>query len=126
MRPRFIRLAVLAVGIIAAPLFVTSAHAATGPVTIQAAPTDQQLLAKVTGWTQISAGRFATDSGRGATIPVCGTRGSRTAPVWWKADMDVDCDGIRTSNCNENTDCCFQPDTSLHQANAGVRRTLPS
>jgi hypothetical protein len=27
--------------------------------------------------------------------------------------MDIDCDGIRTSNCNEKTDCCFQNQTSF-------------
>jgi hypothetical protein len=116
LRPRLTRLALLAVGILAIPLFVTNANADTGPVVIQAAPTAQQLLAKVAGCPQISAGRFAQDSGGTANIPVCGTRGSRTAPVWWRADMDIDCDGIRTSNCNEQTDCCFLPDTSLHQA----------
>jgi hypothetical protein len=31
----------------------------------------------------------------------------------WKADMDIDCDGVRTSHCNENTDCCFQNQTSF-------------
>jgi hypothetical protein len=28
--------------------------------------------------------------------------------------MDVDCDGVRTTQCNENTDCCFYNDTAYH------------
>ena len=31
----------------------------------------------------------------------------------WTAYMDVDCDGVRTSKCNEKTDCCFQNQTSF-------------
>jgi hypothetical protein len=108
------RLALLAAGILAVPLIITNANASTD--TLLAAPTVEQLLAKVSSCTQISAGRFATDEGDTANIPVCGTPGSTTAPVWWTADMDIDCDGVQTSNCNEQTDCCFQPDTSLHQS----------
>src|SRR5439155_17077461 len=29
------------------------------------------------------------------------------------ADMDVGCDGARTSKCNEKTDCCFQNQASF-------------
>jgi len=71
------------------------------------APTADELLAKVTTCTQISNGRYKTDSETAATIPVC----QKTGAVFWKADMDIDCDGIRTTQCNENTDCCFQPQT---------------
>lgn len=76
------------------------------------APTAAELLAKVTGCSQISNGKYRTDSDTSATIPVC----SRTGAVFWKADMDIDCDGQRTSQCNENTDCCFQADTAFHQS----------
>jgi hypothetical protein len=107
----------IAIGILAVPVIITNADAATDNPTPLAAPTVQQLLAKVSGCTQISAGKFATDEGNAASIPVCGTPGSTTAPVWWTADMDIDCDGIRTANCNEDTDCCYQGDTSLHQSN---------
>ena len=73
-------------------------------------PTAAQLLAKMTACTQISNGRYATDSGGAATIPVC--RGNNG--IWWKADMDIDCDGVTTSQCNINTDPWYQNDTSLH------------
>jgi hypothetical protein len=77
------------------------------------APTAAELLAKVNGCTQISNGLYKTDSDTGRTIPVC----DKTGAVFWKADMDIDCDGQRTAQCNENTDCCFQPDTAFHQSN---------
>lgn len=75
-------------------------------------PTAQELLAKVTGCTQISNGTYKTDSEAGRTIPVCDKNGA----VFWKGDMDIDCDGQRTAQCNENTDCCFLPDTAFHQS----------
>jgi hypothetical protein len=77
------------------------------------APTAAELLAKVTGCTQISNGLYRTDSDTGPTIPVCDKNGA----VFWKADMDIDCDGVRTTQCNENTDCCFLPDTAFHASN---------
>jgi hypothetical protein len=76
------------------------------------APTAQELLAKVTGCTQISNGRYKTDSETSRTIQVC----DKTGAVFWKADMDIDCDGQRTTQCNEDTDCCFLPDTAFHQS----------
>jgi hypothetical protein len=77
------------------------------------APTAAELLAKVTSCSQISNGKYKTDSDVStATIAVC----QKTGAVFWKADMDIDCDGIRTTQCNENTDCCFQPDTFCHSS----------
>jgi hypothetical protein len=74
------------------------------------APTAAELLAKVTSCAQISNGKYKTDSENSRTIAVCNKNGA----VHWTADMDIDCDGIRTTQCNENTDCCFQPDTAFH------------
>ena len=76
------------------------------------APTAAELLAKVTSCAQISNGLYKTDSENSRTIPVC----NKTGAVWWRADMDIDCDGIRTTQCNENTDCCFLPDTAFHDS----------
>jgi Fungal chitosanase of glycosyl hydrolase group 75/Alpha-galactosidase, CBM13 domain len=77
------------------------------------APTAAELLAKVTSCNQISNGLYKTDSDVStATVAVCDKNGA----VFWKADMDVDCDGIRTAQCNENTDCCYQPDTAFHDS----------
>ncbi|GAA2360099.1 glycoside hydrolase family 75 protein [Dactylosporangium salmoneum] len=75
------------------------------------APTAADLLAKVTTCNQISNGKYKTDSDvTTATVAVC----QKTGAVFWKADMDIDCDGVRTTQCNETTDCCFQADTFCH------------
>jgi hypothetical protein len=79
---------------------------------ILAGPSASQLLAKTRACNQISNGKFKTDDETSRTVPVCDANGA----VWWRADMDIDCDGQRTSKCNENTDCCFQPDTAFHQS----------
>lgn len=75
-------------------------------------PTAAELLAKVNGCSQISNGLYRTDSEASPTIPVC----QKTGAVFWKGDMDIDCDGIRTPQCNEDTDCCFLPDTACHSS----------
>ncbi|ANS69194.1 secreted protein [Streptomyces lincolnensis] len=82
-----------------------------------------ELLAKVTSCTRISQGEYRTDEETPATVPVCGADGA----VFWKADMDIDCDGQRTARCNENTDPWFQPDTAFHQSDGRPLRsdTLP-
>src|SRR3954470_8097041 len=79
---------------------------------VKAAPTAAELLAKVTTCKQISNGRYKPTGDAPADIPVC----DKTGAVYWKADMDIDCDGTRTTQCNENTDCCFQPDTAFHDS----------
>ncbi|MEI7032529.1 glycoside hydrolase family 75 protein [Streptomyces pratensis] len=75
-----------------------------------AAVTAAELLAEVRSCTRISKGRYRTDSGRAkATVPVCGT----TDAVFWKADMDIDCDGRETAVCNKRTDPYFLPETAF-------------
>ncbi|NEA66876.1 glycoside hydrolase family 75 protein [Streptomyces sp. SID12488] len=71
------------------------------------------LLAKVTSCSQLSNGKYRTDDETSASIPVCGKNGA----VFWKADMDIDCDGQRTSKCSETTDPWYQDDTAFHQSN---------
>jgi hypothetical protein len=97
------RKVVLAVLVLVASLFPTATAAA-------AAPTAAQLLAKTQSCSQISNGKYKTDEETSRTISVCGANGA----VFWHADMDIDCDGQRTSQCNEDTDCCFYPDTAFH------------
>uniref|UniRef100_A0AAU2W3Y9 Glycoside hydrolase family 75 protein n=1 Tax=Streptomyces sp. NBC_00008 TaxID=2903610 RepID=A0AAU2W3Y9_9ACTN len=69
-----------------------------------------ELLAKVSSCSQISNGKYRTDEETSATVPVCGANGA----VFWKADMDIDCDGQVTTACNEDTDPWFQDDTAFH------------
>src|SRR5579859_1511232 len=74
-------------------------------------PTAAQLMAKLSGCSQISNGKYKTDEDSGsATVAVCQKNGA----VFWKSDMDIDCDGKTTTQCNKNTDCCYQNDTFCH------------
>ena len=72
----------------------------------------QQLLAKTTSCNVASNGKYKKDSGVAATVNIC----SLTGAFFWKADMDIDCDGKRTSVCNENTDPWYQPQTSAQDS----------
>ncbi|MFI1167575.1 glycoside hydrolase family 75 protein [Streptomyces sp. NPDC020801] len=71
------------------------------------------LLAKVRDCRPLSRGRYRPDAGARATIPVCGLRGA----VFWKADMDIDCDGRPTRRCNRRTDPQFSPAAAYQQSN---------
>ncbi|MFF4801061.1 glycoside hydrolase family 75 protein [Streptomyces sp. NPDC001351] len=70
------------------------------------------LLAEVRDCAQISHGRFRSDAGRPASIAVCGTRRA----VFWKADMDIDCDGQPGPRCNRSTDPSFSQATAYQQS----------
>mgnify|MGYP001071086847 CR=1 FL=1 len=70
------------------------------------------LLAKVRGCAQISRGRYRSDEDRPADIPVCATRGA----VFWKADMDIDCDGRPGPRCNRRSDPLFSSLTAYQQS----------
>ena len=74
-----------------------------------AGPTAAQLLAKVSSCSVVSHGKYATDDGESSTVNIC----KKGSAFFWKADMDIDCDGIRTSSCNENTDPWYQNQTSF-------------
>jgi hypothetical protein len=66
------------------------------------------LLAKVQSCSPVSNGKYKTDDEGKPSINICGIDGA----FFWKADMDIDCDGKRTGVCNENTDDAYQPETS--------------
>ncbi|MFD8227495.1 glycoside hydrolase family 75 protein [Streptomyces massasporeus] len=70
------------------------------------------LLAKVRDCAPVSRGRYRSDNGAPANIPVCGTRDA----VFWKADMDIDCDGSPGPRCNSGTDPYFAASTAYAQS----------
>jgi len=70
------------------------------------------LLVKARKCTQISRGRYRSDEGRPATVPVCGTRDA----VFWKADLDIDCDGRPGRRCSRRTDPYFTDTTAFPQS----------
>jgi hypothetical protein len=74
------------------------------------APTAAELIAKLGACVEISNGRYRSDSETSANIPVC----QRNNVIWWRSDLDIDCDGVRTDQCRESTDPAFQPDTAFH------------
>ncbi|MBV2352961.1 glycoside hydrolase family 75 protein [Streptomyces sp. J2-1] len=70
------------------------------------------LLDRVRSCDQVSRGRYRTDESARATVPVCGTRDA----VFWKADLDIDCDGRPTARCNRRTDPLFSAATAFQQS----------
>ncbi|WP_338693540.1 glycoside hydrolase family 75 protein [Streptomyces sp. Q6] len=101
-----------------AALLPTTANA-EDPLRPAAAPAAREggvraadLLAAVSGCREITHGRYRTDDGARATVPVCATRGA----VHWKADLDVDCDGRRGRYCNRRTDPLFLATTAYQQS----------
>src|SRR4051794_31980454 len=70
--------------------------------------TAADLLALTNSCVQASNGKYATDSGGAATVPICKLNNA----YFWKADLDVDCDGLQTTTCNKQTDPDFQNQTS--------------
>jgi hypothetical protein len=69
-----------------------------------------ELLAKVEDCEQISNGEYKTDEDGSPSVPIC----DAGSAVFWKADMDIDCDGQETEQCNPETDPNFQDDTAFH------------
>ncbi|WP_217140086.1 glycoside hydrolase family 75 protein [Streptomyces sp. AC627_RSS907] len=70
------------------------------------------LLARTRDCHPVSRGRYRSDAGTPADIPVCGTRDA----VYWKADLDVDCDGRPGDRCNSRTDPYYNPATAYTQS----------
>lgn len=82
------------------------------PVRRDADVSAADLLSKVRDCDAVSHGRYRSDSGAPATIAVCGARGA----VFWKADMDIDCDGQPTRRCNRRADPYFSAATAYQQS----------
>ncbi|MGW7066386.1 glycoside hydrolase family 75 protein [Streptomyces sp. NPDC054855] len=86
----------------------SSAVRATQEGTVSAAA----LLAEAATCEQVSRGKYRTDDGARPSIPVCGKRGA----VFWKADMDIDCDGRPSRACNRRTDPLFLNTTAFQES----------
>ncbi|GGS55996.1 glycoside hydrolase family 75 protein [Streptomyces violaceus] len=83
------------------------------PVVWREAPVSAaDLLARARDCTPVSRGRYRSDNGASAKIPVCGTRDA----VFWKADMDIDCDGRPGPRCNRRSDPYFAAATAYSQS----------
>ncbi|MFC7864278.1 glycoside hydrolase family 75 protein [Streptomyces murinus] len=104
--------ALLAAGLMPAHALANPAPKAAPKAAQEGSVSAADLLAKVKSCSQVSNGKYKTDDETSATVPVCGKNGA----VFWKADMDIDCDGQRTTNCNEDRDPWYQDDTAFHQS----------
>ncbi|KAF3463857.1 glycoside hydrolase family 75 protein [Streptomyces sp. Tu 3180] len=90
-----------------------SSQPRTAPVARYTTPVSAaELLARVDDCVPVSQGLYRKDHGSRATVPVCGTRDA----VFWKADMDIDCDGRPGHRCNATTDPYFSAATAFVQS----------
>jgi hypothetical protein len=71
-------------------------------------PTAGDLRAVVASCDMMIGGPFSPDSSDPSVIPICGLPGA----VFWKADLDVDCDGLMSAECNPMTDPWYMDATA--------------
>ncbi|MEU0897453.1 glycoside hydrolase family 75 protein [Streptomyces massasporeus] len=105
----------LTLAVASAALLAPTTHPAARPhpaVWREGAVSAADLLAKVRDCAPVSRGRYRSDNGAAANIPVCGTSDA----VFWKADMDIDCDGSPGPRCNRRTDPYFAASTAYAQS----------
>lgn len=94
-----------------APRVVTPTESGDAPSNGAPSPSPSlaaQLLAKTKSCAKVSKSPYANNSGGSATVDICGL----TNAVYWRADLDVDCDGKSSSVCNSSTDPWYQPQTA--------------
>ncbi|MDF3298735.1 glycoside hydrolase family 75 protein [Streptomyces tropicalis] len=109
------RILILAVASGAALLAAVALPASALPVPAPAwegSVSAADLLARTASCRQVSNGAYRTDEGAPATVPVCGANGA----VFFRADLDIDCDGQSTVHCNRSSDPWFLGDTAFHQS----------
>jgi hypothetical protein len=87
------------------------------------APTAAALLARLTACQELTTGRYPTDQGGGATVAICGLPGA----VYWKADLDINCNGKSSAACNATTDSGYVGQTTGTDSTGGFldAATLP-
>ncbi|MBX3154860.1 MAG: glycoside hydrolase family 75 protein [Deltaproteobacteria bacterium] len=71
-------------------------------------PTAEQLLARIATCDLVVGGPFARDAGGTADVAICGFPGA----VAWIADLDIDCDGKMSPQCNLMTDPAYMGQTA--------------
>ncbi|MEU0783996.1 glycoside hydrolase family 75 protein [Streptomyces sp. NPDC006173] len=129
MRVQSLTLAAAAAALFAAapaalPAAPTAGHPGSrAPAAREGAVGAADLLARTRDCAPVSKGRYRTDDGTPADVPVCGTGSA----VFWKADMDIDCDGRPGSLCNSRTDPLFSDATAFEQSDGRYlsAETLP-
>lgn len=114
-RPRGVDARPLACALALASLMLATAGCPDQPANTAASERDSPGLAdrirsKLSTCSQVSKGLFKTDEGQKTPpeIAIC----SYGEAIFWRADMDIDCDGKVTTHCNSKADPDFQPQTS--------------
>ncbi|MFG2474944.1 glycoside hydrolase family 75 protein [Streptomyces fagopyri] len=123
MRVRSLALAAVGVTVLVPAMCAAADPDPTVPAAGEGTVRAADLLAKVRDCVPVSKGRYRTDEGTRAEIPVCGARGV----VFWKADMDIDCDGRPGAVCNRRADPLFSAATAYRQTDGRYlcAETLP-
>ena len=111
MRVQTLTLAVVGAALLA-PTTLPAADRPNEPVRYEGSVRASDLLAQVRDCAPVSNGHYRSDAGARADIPVCGTEDV----VFWKADMDIDCDGRPGPRCNGRTDPSFADTTAFQQS----------
>ncbi|NEA63540.1 glycoside hydrolase family 75 protein [Streptomyces sp. SID12488] len=111
MRVQTLTLAVAGAALLAPTTLPAAVHS-NEPVRYEGGVRASDLLAKVRDCAPVSNGHYRSDAGARADIPVCGTEDA----VFWKADMDIDCDGRPGPRCNGRTDPYFADTTAFQQS----------
>ena len=83
-----------------------------GPDLAGPADLTQALLNLAAHCTLASASKYSSDDGSPAAIDICKLNGA----FFWNSDMDIDCDGQTTTQCNTTTDPAYQNQTSFTQS----------
>jgi len=76
-------------------------------------PTAAQLLARIASCDSVVGGPYASDASGPAEISICGYPDA----VAWTADLDIDCDGKTTPQCNLSTDPSYMDQTAATDSN---------
>jgi hypothetical protein len=80
----------------------------TGPIASATPPSAADLLARLTACQELTQGRYPTDDGASGSVAVCGLPDA----IFWKADMDINCNGKSSSVCNANVDPGYRSSTA--------------
>lgn len=75
-------------------------------------PTAAELLAAVADCSMVVGGPYMDGPGQPNDVNICGFMGA----VAWTSDLDVDCDGKQTAQCNVQTDPNFMNQTAANDS----------
>lgn len=78
------------------------------PPDMATVPTAADLLEAVADCSNVIGGPYMDGPGQPSDVDICGFEGA----VAWTSDMDIDCDGKMSAQCNLQTDPAYQDQTA--------------